>query len=107
MWYKRVTFTFLLQFTKQHVSKASLKHPHILQRTFLFHRHLSEASASQPLQTVAEVHAKQAFFGLSQSLSTKAVKGREVEQIFINSPSTLLGQFSVVKKKEKEMVGSL
>lgn len=50
-------FTFLLQFTKEHASKASLKHPHILQRALLFHRHFSEASAIQHLKIVGKVHA--------------------------------------------------
>lgn len=58
---KGVTFGFLLHFMKELVSKASLKHPHILQRVLLFHRHFSETSATQLLQTVAEVHAKQGF----------------------------------------------
>lgn len=38
---------------------------------------------------------------MSKSLSTKAAKGREVELIFLSSPSTLLGQFMVGKKKKK------
>lgn len=64
-------FTFFLQFTKGHASKASLKHPHVLQRALLFHRHFSEASAIQLLKRVVEVH-----------VTTRLTKPRKLSRYF-------------------------
>ena len=61
-------FTFVLQFTTERASKAPLKHPHILQRALLFHRHFSEASASQLLKIAVKVHVTTKLRKLSRCL---------------------------------------
>lgn len=77
---KGVTFTLLLQFTKERVSKASLKHPHILQRALLFHRHFSEASATQLPKTVAKVHAKQGSLVCQKVCQPRLLKPRKLSR---------------------------
>lgn len=77
---KGVTFTLLLQFTKERVSKASLKHPHILQRALLFHRHFSEASATQLPKTVAKVPAKQGSLVCQKVCQPRLLKPRKLSR---------------------------
>lgn len=99
---KGVTFGFLLHFMKELVSKASLKHPHILQRVLLFHRHFSETSATQLLQTVAEVHAKQGFSVCQKVCQPRLSKtGKLSRYLQVNHPHCLdsLGQGRRKKKK--------